>query len=121
MRCRYRSPKSISFSLLFFSLFIFPLSFSLNKQTTHFLSEKVLKEENLVENSAKMGEVFRKSMAEAQKQHSWIVGNRGKGLFNAIGLLLFFFPLLLFSLVLFSKASFLFFQRFSPFPNIEKK
>eukprot|EP00008_Paramoeba_atlantica_P012095 CAMPEP_0201492738 /NCGR_PEP_ID=MMETSP0151_2-20130828/34542_1 /ASSEMBLY_ACC=CAM_ASM_000257 /TAXON_ID=200890 /ORGANISM="Paramoeba atlantica, Strain 621/1 / CCAP 1560/9" /LENGTH=420 /DNA_ID=CAMNT_0047879733 /DNA_START=60 /DNA_END=1323 /DNA_ORIENTATION=+ len=45
---------------------------------------KVLKEENLVENSAKMGEVFRKSMAEAQKQHSWIVGNRGKGLFNAI-------------------------------------
>ena len=47
---------------------------------------KVLKEEGLVENSDKLGEIFRQSLLQMKANHKWIIDVRGKGLFNAIEL-----------------------------------
>jgi len=44
----------------------------------------VIKEENLVENSARMGEIFRSELKEKLGGLDWVTDIRGKGLLNAI-------------------------------------
>ncbi|TAH27154.1 MAG: ornithine--oxo-acid transaminase [Cytophagales bacterium] len=45
---------------------------------------KIIKEEKLIENAAKMGEIFRNRMNDLQKKSSIVTLVRGKGLLNAI-------------------------------------
>ena len=47
---------------------------------------KVLRDEKLAENSAKLGPIFREATAALKLKHRWIKDIRGKGLMNAIEL-----------------------------------
>ena len=45
---------------------------------------QVVEEENLAENAARLGEIFRKRMAKLVDSNRWVKAVRGKGLLNAI-------------------------------------
>jgi ornithine--oxo-acid transaminase len=45
---------------------------------------KVLEEENMIENSLRLGEVFRSRMNELKKNYDYVATVRGKGLMNAV-------------------------------------